>query len=72
MVEQIAQNNIWHIGNRAPVLGAIVPGARVPAVGPIDVKLSADVAITQPASGHDGDRIRIVVYALEISVRLYL
>lgn len=72
MVEQIAQNDIGHVGNRAPALGAIVPGARVPTVRPFNVNLSVDVAITQPAPGHDRDRIRIVVYALEVSVHLYL
>jgi hypothetical protein len=72
MVEQIAQNDIGHIRNRAPSLGAIASGARVPAVRPFDVNLSADVAITHPAPGHDGDRIRIVVYAFEVSVHLYL
>lgn len=72
MIEQIAQNDIGHVGNRAPALGAIVPGARVPTVRPFNVNLSVNVAITQPAPGHDRDRIRIVVYALEVSVHLYL
>jgi len=70
MVEQIAQKDTGHICNRAPTIGTIVPGARSPAVRSINVNLSADVAITHPAPGHDGDRVRIVVYPLEVSVHL--
>lgn len=72
MVEQVAQKDIGHIGNRAPFIGAIVPAARAPLVRPFNVNLSPDVAIPHPAPGHNGDRVQIVVHAVEVSVHLYL
>ena len=57
--------------NRAPFLFAVVPGARVPVIGPIDVNLSADVAVTYSYRGENGDRIQMVVHALEVPAHLY-
>ena len=72
MVEQIAQNDIGHVRNRASLVRAVIPGARTPTVRPVDVDLPADVAVTHPSAGYNGDRIRIVVHALEVPVHLYL
>lgn len=72
MVKQIAQKDIGHVSNRAPFLGTVVPAARVPTAGSFDMNLSTDVAVSHPASRHDGDRVRIVVYAFEVSVHLCL
>ena len=71
MVEYIAVNDTGHFRNRAPFLFAVVPGARVPATEPIDVNLSADVAVTRSSPGDNGDRIQMVVHALEAPVHLY-
>ena len=70
MVEQVAKYNIGHLVNSTPLVGAIVPTARVPLVRACDVNLSGDVAVPHSAPGHGGDRIRIVVDAFEVPVHL--
>ena len=70
MIKHIAQENIGHIGNRAPLISVIAPTARAPAVRSINVNLSVDVAISHPESRHDGDWVQIVVHAIEVSVHL--
>jgi len=70
MVEQIAQNETGHFINRAPFLGIIVSAARIPATRSFNMNLSSNVAISQYAPERDGDRIRIVVNAPEVSGHL--
>jgi len=70
VVKQVAEENIGHIIDRAPLLRTIVSVARAPAVRVFNMDLSSDVAVPQSTSRQDRDRIRIVVNAFEVSVDL--
>lgn len=70
MVLNIAHEDIRHVGYRAPFLGTIVSGARVPVIRSIDVDLPSDVAESQPAPRHDRYGIMDVGDAIEVPVQL--
>ena len=70
MIEQIAQNDIRHFGNRAPPFGAVVSGAGAPAVRSVYMDLSGDVAVSHPTPWHDGYGIQVVVDTVKVPVHL--
>ena len=70
MIQNIAQKNVGHARNRAPIFSAIISAARVPVVRSIYVDLSSDVAVSHPAAGHDGDWVQIMVDTVEVPVHL--
>lgn len=56
MVMRIAIENVGHLFNRAPILGAIVSAARI--LGrTFDMNLTTDPAVSHVAPRNNGDRI---------------
>jgi hypothetical protein len=70
MIQQITQENVWNVRNRASLFCVIVSATRAPAVRSIYVDLSTDVAVSYPTPGHDGDWVPFVIDAVEVPVDL--